>query len=113
LIDQAFDDNNDMFVSYASPLDPNYVDLGFANIAGNIPSDYDLVNADSPAVDAGADIAGNPLDYFNRLRLNGSAPDIGAMEFGSCQTECIPRFPTFSRNIPRRFCSNQPVVRRR
>jgi hypothetical protein len=55
--------------------------------------DFDLVNADSPAVDAGADIAGNTLDYFNRARPEGSAPDIGAMEFGAAQTECIPPSP--------------------
>jgi hypothetical protein len=59
-------------------------------------SDFDLVKADSPAVDAGADVADNALDYFNRARPNGSAPDIGAMEFGSAQIECIPRFPAVS-----------------
>jgi hypothetical protein len=48
------------------------------------------------AVDAGADIAGNALDFFNRMRPNGSAPDIGALEFGSTQSECIPRFPAVS-----------------
>jgi hypothetical protein len=54
------------------------------------------VNPDSPAADAGADISGNTLDYFNRARPNGNAPDIGALEFGSIQTECMPRFPSGS-----------------
>ena len=78
------------------PEDPNYVDLGFADISGIAPEDFDLVNAGSPAVDAGSDIAGNTLDYFNRVRPEGSAPDIGAMEFGSGQSECLPRFPADS-----------------
>jgi hypothetical protein len=99
LIDQAFDGNNDMFVSYSGPKDPNYVDLGFANIAGNAASDFELVKAGSPAVNAGADIANNALDYFNRVRPNGRAPDIGAMEFGSAQIECIPRFPFLSKRM--------------
>jgi len=93
LIDSAFDERNDLFVSYSGPQDPNYVDLGFANIAGNTLSDFDLVNSDSPAVDAGAYIAENTLDYFNRERPNGNASDIGAMEFSSTQVECMPRFP--------------------
>jgi hypothetical protein len=92
LIDPAFVTNNNIVVSYSGPEDVNYVDLGFADITGTYASDFDLVNADSPAVDAGADIVGNILDYFNRKRPNGTAPDIGAMEFGSAQTECIPRF---------------------
>jgi hypothetical protein len=121
LIDPDFDDKNDMFVSYSGSEDPNYVDLGFANIAGTTPSDFDLVNANSPAVDAGAVIAGNTLDYFNRARPNGNAPDIGALEFGSTQTRCIPRFPTVSTwtpNRPARSTSSRsrpirPVERKR
>jgi hypothetical protein len=93
LIDPAFVRKNNIAVNYSGPEDPNYVDLGFADIAGTTPSDFILVNADSPAVDAGLDIAGNKLDYFNRVRPHGRAPDIGAMEFGSAQAECIPRFP--------------------
>jgi hypothetical protein len=92
LIDPAFVTKNNIVVSYSGPEDVKYVDLGFADISGTSASDFDLVNADSPAVDAGADIVGNILDYFNRKRPNGTAPDIGAMEFGSAQTECIPRF---------------------
>ena len=93
LIDPAFVTNNNLVVSYSGPEDPNYVDLGFAKIGGTAAQDFDLVNPNSPAVDAGADIAGNMLDFFNRTRPNGSAPDIGALEFGSAQIECIPRFP--------------------
>ncbi len=92
LIDPAFDTNNNIVVSYSGPEDANYVDLGFADITGIYAWDFDLVNPDSPAVDAGADIVGNILDYFNRQRPYGTAPDIGAMEFGSTQIECIPRF---------------------
>jgi hypothetical protein len=43
--------------------------------------------------DAGIDIAGNTLDYFNRARPTGRAPDIGAMEFGASQIQCIPPAP--------------------
>jgi hypothetical protein len=95
-IDPAFDANNNLVVSYSSPEDPKYVDLGFANIAGTAAQDFDLVDPNSRAVDAGADIAGNTLDFFNRARPNGSAPDIGALEFDSDQFECIPRFPAVS-----------------
>jgi hypothetical protein len=91
-MDPAFDTQNNIVASYSGPQDPKYVDLGFANIAGTAASDFNLVKAGSPAVDAGADIAGNTLDFFNRARPNGSAPDIGALEFGSYQTKCIPRF---------------------
>ena len=100
LIDPAFVTRNNLLVSYSGPEDPGYVDLGFANIAGKAAWDFNLVKADSPAVDAGADIADNMLDYFNRERPHGSAPDIGAMEFDSPQVECIPRFPASQRVGP-------------
>ncbi len=93
LIDPAFVTDSNIVVDYLSPEDPDYVDLGFANIAGIDAVDFDLVDALSPAVDAGADIADNTLDFFNRMRPIDSAPDIGALEFGSAQEECIPRFP--------------------
>ena len=96
LVDPAFVTNNDLVVSYSSSRDPNYVDLGFADIAGTAAQDFDLVDPDSPAVDAGASISFNTLDYFNRTRPSGSAPDIGALEFGSSQVECVPRFPFFA-----------------
>jgi len=96
LIDPAFVASNNLVVSYSNAADANYVDLGFANIAGTAAQDFDLVDPDSPAVDAGADIADNTLDFFNRLRPYGSTQDIGALEFGSTQTECIPRFPEVS-----------------
>ncbi len=95
LIDPAFVTNNNLVVSYPSPGDANY-ELGFAKIAGTAAQDFDLVDPDSPAVDAGADIAGNTLDFFNRERPKGNAPDIGALEFDSDQIECIPRFPAVS-----------------
>jgi hypothetical protein len=121
LIDDAFDEHSEIFASYSGPEDANYVDLGFANIEGNAPQDFDLVEAGSPAVDAGADISGNALDYFNRLRPFGNAPDIGAMEFGSAQIECIPRFPAVSspsqfgitRPVQSRFRPVRPAVHRR
>jgi hypothetical protein len=92
LIDPAFDTQNNILASYASAQDPKYVDFGFADITGNSPSDFDLVKASSPAVDTGAYVSGSQLDYFNRERVIGRATDIGAMEFGSRQTQCIPRF---------------------
>lgn len=111
LIDSAFDEKNDFFASYSGPQDPNYVDLGFANIEGYDASDFDLVHSGSPVVDAGADIADNTLDYFNRARPVGSALDIGATEFGSIQLECLPRFPAPSTRA--RIESTRPPVRRR
>jgi hypothetical protein len=96
LIDPAFVTNNNIVLSYSGPEDADYVDLGFANIAGTDAWDFNLVTAESPAVDAGSDIAGNTLDFFNRTRPIGSAPDIGALEFDSAQVECIPRFPAVS-----------------
>jgi hypothetical protein len=118
LIDDAFEQSNNIVASYTGPEDPNYVDLGFANIAGTDPSDFDLVDANSPAVDAGADMADNTLDYFNRARPNGTAPDIGALEFGSDQVVCIPRFPAVStygrtRGADPRFGIVRPDVLRR
>jgi hypothetical protein len=101
LIVPAFAVSNDLVVSYSNTGDPNYVDLGFADISGTAAQDFDLVDPDSPAVDAGVDIAVNPLDFFNRLRPYGSKQDIGALEFGSTQAECIPRFPAVpSQDIP-------------
>jgi hypothetical protein len=93
LINPAFVTRNNLLVSYSSPTDPRYVDLGFADIAGNNASDFMLVKPNSPAVDGGAYIDGDTMDFFNRGRLSGRAPDVGALEFGSTQMECIPRFP--------------------
>ena len=96
LTDPAFVTDNNIVVSYSGPEDADYVDLGFADITGTGASDFDLVTAESPAVNAGSDIAGNTLDFFNRTRPIGSTPDIGALEFDSAQAECIPRFPADS-----------------
>jgi hypothetical protein len=111
LIDPAFDARKNIVLNYSSPQDPRYMDLGFANIEGTTPRDFELADAYSPAVDSGAEIAGNEMDYFNRARPVGSAPDIGAMEYGASQTECIPRFPALSqRSRPE---ATRPVVHRR
>ncbi len=96
LIDPAFETRNNIVASYSGPEDPQYLDLGFAKISGTEAQDFDLVDPNSPAVDAGAHMPGNTMDYFNRPRVIGSAPDIGALEFGSGQAECIPRFPAIS-----------------
>jgi hypothetical protein len=84
---------NNLVVNYTSHNDPGYIDLGFANIAGTNASDFNLVKPNSRAVDSGAEIADNTLDFFNRSRFRGAAPDIGALESSSVQVECIPRFP--------------------
>ena len=93
LIDPAFDTRNNLLVSYANARDPNYMDVGFANLAGKTAADFAIVQASSPVVDAGVDVAGNALDFFNRTRPIGKAPDIGALEFGASQAQCLPRFP--------------------
>jgi hypothetical protein len=90
LIDPAFDAKNNLVVSYTGPTDANYVDLGFAKLSGTTAEDFVIVNGSSPAVDAGAVVSGNNLDYFNRTRPAGAAPDIGAMEYGSSQAQCLP-----------------------
>ncbi len=121
LMDPAFVNKNNILASYSGPEDPNYVDLGFANIEGIAPEDFDLASPDSPAVNAGVDISGNTLDHFNRARPCGSAPDIGAMEFGAAQVKCIPRFPTasigspfeISRDIRSPFRPSRPSALRR
>lgn len=69
------------------------MDPGCANLAGRETPDFERVKADSPAADADEDIADNTLDFFNRLRSIGHAADIGALESGSTQAECLPRFP--------------------
>ena len=111
LIDPAFETSNNILASYSDPEDPDYIDLGFADIEGTEAQDFDLADPDSPAVDAGADIAGNTLDYFNRPRPAGSAPDIGAFEFGSGQAECIPRFPAIT--VQPYFDPSRPAMQRR
>jgi hypothetical protein len=93
LIDPAFVTRNNLLVRYSSSEDPGYVDLGFANIEGNNASDFMIVKRNSLAVDGGTYVADDTLDFFNRARISGSAPDIGALEFDSIQMECIPRFP--------------------
>jgi hypothetical protein len=116
LIDPAFDARNNIVLNYSGPQDPRYVDLGFANIEGTTPPDFDLVDPASRAVDAGAGITNNALDYFNRARPAGNAPDIGAMEFGASQTECIPRFRTISprlRVAPTRPTGLRKITNRR
>jgi hypothetical protein len=111
LIDPAFETSSNILASYSGPEDPNYIDLGFANIEGTEAQDFDLVDPESPAVDTGAYRADNTLDYFNRSRPTGSAADIGALEFGSGQAECIPRFPAISiRPISDPF---RPAIQRR
>ena len=49
---------NNIVATYYGSADPRYVNLGFANIEGNSPQDFDLADPDSPAVDAGAGIEG-------------------------------------------------------
>ncbi len=111
LIDPAFEISNNIVASYSGPEDPNYVDLGFASIEGTEAQDFDLVDPASPAVDAGVDMPDNTLDYFNRPRPIGSAPDIGALEFSSGQAECLPRFPAIS--VQPRFDPHRPDAERR
>jgi len=48
LIDPAFVTSNNIVASYSGPGDSAYVDLGFSNIEGRVPSDFDLAKAYSP-----------------------------------------------------------------
>ncbi len=111
LIDDAFVTKNNIVLSYPDSESPNYVDLGFADIEGNNPLDFSLANPSSPAVDAGSYIDGNTLDFFNRVRPIGGALDIGALEFGSTQMECLPRFQ--APGLRARVELMRPPVRRR
>jgi hypothetical protein len=76
-----FNSINNIVRVYKSPADTSYNDVGFANISGINPVDFDLINPESPAVNKGSVIAGNVLDYSNRARPNGNGPDIGAFEY--------------------------------
>ncbi|MGD9212332.1 MAG: choice-of-anchor Q domain-containing protein, partial [Desulfobacteraceae bacterium] len=90
LIHENFNVSNNILRVYNGSNDENYNDLGFADITGTTAADFDLVDPNSPAIDAGADISDNGLDYFNRARSEGEGPDIGALEHGASQAECIP-----------------------
>ena len=78
-------------VLLAQTADQGYEDLGFADISGTAALDFDLVNPNSPAVNAGTDISEGGLDYLNRVRIVVGGTDIGAFEHGATQIECIPR----------------------
>jgi hypothetical protein len=81
LIHHNFNIKNNLVKVYNSTTDKNYNDIGFANIAGTKANDFDLIKPNSPAVEAGATISGNELDFLNRSRPNGNGPDIGAFEY--------------------------------
>lgn len=89
-LDKNIVQKNTLVVTCKTTDDPNCSGLGFANHLGRDPTDYDLVSANPKVVDVGADIDGNTLDYFNRTRPAGSAPDLGAMEYGAKQAACLP-----------------------
>jgi hypothetical protein len=56
---------------------------GMVNVKGmTSASDFDLTSS-SPAIDKGTTIAGLAQDYLNRAVPTGSAPDIGAFEYGA------------------------------
>jgi MYXO-CTERM domain-containing protein len=89
---------------YVSPLHANLVqsnnliikspgtNAGLVNVAGSEPGDFDLLSG-SPAVNQGA-ATSYTIDFLNRTVPSGSAPDIGAFEYGSSlasgQTTPIP-----------------------
>lgn len=92
---------DDVTVS-GDPIDPNFEQTdnlviytadenpGFINIDGNSETDFDLT-AESPAVNAGTVVAGNNLDFINRIVADPSGlPDVGAFEHGSSRLGCIP-----------------------
>lgn len=81
LIDENFNTENNIVRIYNSSSDNNYNDIGFSNIAGIEAEDFDLIKAQSPAIDTGAEISNNQLDYLNRNRPNGNGTDIGAFEY--------------------------------
>ncbi len=58
-------------------------DPGMVNVKGTTTaSDFDLTSS-SPAIDKGTAIAGLTQDFLNRTVPYGSAPDIGAFEYGA------------------------------
>ena len=84
---QNFEMDNMLLLDTA---EPDYEDVGVADVSGISPTDFDLVLPDGPAVDQGTDIEGSTLDFLNRARKFGSATDIGAFEHGAPQEECRP-----------------------
>ncbi|MGZ3798507.1 MAG: choice-of-anchor Q domain-containing protein, partial [Bdellovibrio sp.] len=59
--------------------------------AGNLTSDYFLILAGSPAINAAMPLSNVPTDFFNVAR--GTAPDIGGYEFTSMTTTPITLAP--------------------
>ncbi len=75
------DQKNNIVRIYGSRTASDYNDLGFANIAGTAAEDFDIIKITSPAVDKGVAVGTMALDFLDRSRPNGSAPDIGAFEY--------------------------------
>jgi len=99
---------NNLVLTCKTTSDTNCSGLGFANHLGRNPTDFDLVTANPKVVDVGAAIDGNNLDYFNRTRPTGSAPDIGAMEYGAKQAACLPARSTPGiETVPARGTTNK------
>lgn len=90
LIHENFNTSNNIVRVYSSQNVSNYNDLGFANITGVTAADFELVDPQSDAVDTGLLISDSPLDYFNRSRTVGRSTDIGALEHGASQEQCLP-----------------------
>ena len=83
----VFEDSNSFMATVDGNIDQSNsliltgVDPGFVNFAGKTAADFDLV-AGSQAIDAGLATT-YTADYFGRVVPSGSAPDIGAFEYGA------------------------------
>ena len=74
-IDGNIDQQNNLLLTGTNP--------GFVNLAGKTPADFELTEG-SEAIDAGAPTEYTG-DYFGRVVPAGSAPDVGAFEYGAVE----------------------------
>jgi hypothetical protein len=84
----SFGDVIDPAIAQATNLIINTSDQdpGVVNVAGTAAEDFDLVEG-SPAIDQGTTVAGNTLDFLNRVVPAGGATDIGAFEYGAEESD--------------------------
>ena len=80
-MDERFTQTTNLLIM-TSDQDPGFVDL-----SGTDADDYQLT-ASSPAVDSGTPVPGSSLDFVNNAI--DDSPDIGAYEYGSSASTCLP-----------------------
>lgn len=88
-----------------TPLDPRLTALN--NIRGSLPSHQLL--SDSPAANAGNNLAATPSDQHGQPRIVGNTVDIGAVESLILPTVTLPANPTSPTPIPQFSNPSSPI----